>query len=60
MHAVAVRPEQVEIQALIQKALRAAATAPTIFDALDVAGAALHAIQELSRKTASVAPPISL
>lgn len=41
---------QEHIYALIQTALRAAATAPTVFDALDVTGAALRAIQELSTR----------
>lgn len=50
MRAITVRPEQVQIQAIIQSALRAAATAPTIFDALDVTGSALRLIQDLARQ----------
>lgn len=46
MQTLIVGPEH--IQAIIQAALRAAATAPTVFDALDVTGAALRSIQELS------------
>lgn len=46
MQISAVHTEQ--IQSLIQTALRAAATAPTIFDALDVTGAALRTIQEMA------------
>ncbi|MCY0388734.1 hypothetical protein OVY01_16285 [Robbsia sp. Bb-Pol-6] len=49
MQTLTVDPER--IQAIIQSALRAAATAPTIFDALDVTGAALRSIQELSYQT---------
>ncbi|MGI4856774.1 MAG: hypothetical protein ACRYHA_07615 [Janthinobacterium lividum] len=43
MHALAVHPEY--IYTLIQTALRTAATAPTVFDALDVTGTALRTIQ---------------
>ncbi|BAN22370.1 putative uncharacterized protein [Caballeronia insecticola] len=46
------RPEQTQspIQLeIIQHALRAAATAPTVFDALDITGDALRQLGELAR-----------
>jgi len=49
MQARTVPPEH--IHTLIQAALRAAATAPTVFDALDVTGAALRTIQEWSDRS---------
>jgi len=53
MRPVTVRSEQAQIHAIIQAALRAAATARTIFDALDVTGSALRSIQDLAQRPVS-------
>lgn len=49
------RPEQPQsqLQQFINSTLRDAATAPTVFDALDVCAAALRTLAELSRAEVS-------
>ncbi|WP_175938255.1 hypothetical protein [Caballeronia sp. BCC1704] len=52
MRHIPARPEQSQSPApldIIQRALRDAATAPTVFDALDIAGDALRQLGEIAR-----------
>ncbi|WP_176314664.1 hypothetical protein [Burkholderia vietnamiensis] len=51
MRPIPARPEQPQSPAeIIRAALRAAAIAPTVFDALDVTGDALRRLAELSAR----------
>ena len=53
MHHIPARPEQTQFHTypeLINRALREAALAPTVFDALDICGAMMIQLAELCRQ----------